>query len=86
MTHRSPPTCDGWVGSASELEHFLRTASADRNEQGKFIILNQGITSFMGAGEEVVVSSEAEYVVRGQRRNLVQGLRSTSYGFAVKVF
>jgi hypothetical protein len=67
-----------------QLEHYLAIVGADQDEEGKFKIYGH-ITVGIG-GMEVVVPGTAEYSVGDKRCNLVAGLRSTSYGVAVKVF
>ena len=74
---------EGWIGSASELEHTLRMFNCDATD-GKFHV-DGSITSFMGAGDEFVVGSDAVYYVNGQPRNLAAALRSTSYGRGITV-
>jgi hypothetical protein len=59
--------------------HALRTVGADRDEEGNFLI-DGGVASFMGLGEEVCVSDGAHYLVGGQPRSLAALMNSTSYG------
>lgn len=77
---------DGWFGDKEQLEHYLAVVGADQAEDGRFLIYNHGVVSFLGLGQELVVSGATEYSVDGRRCNLAAGLRSTSYGIAVKVF
>ncbi len=74
----------GWIGTASELEHRLRCSGCDTTPDGKFCV-DGSITSFMGAGEEFVVGTDAVYYVNGEPRQLVSALAATSYGRIVTV-
>ncbi len=75
---------NGWFGAASHLYQTLRSFNCDRSSDGKFHV-DGPITSFMGAGEEFVVGSDAVYYVGGRERNLVAALGETSYGAKVVV-
>jgi hypothetical protein len=75
---------NGWLGMASHLYQTLRSFNCDRSPDGKFHV-DGPITSFMGAGEEFVVGSDAVYYVEGKARNLVAALGATSYGRQVVV-
>jgi len=77
---------NGWIGDREQLEHYLATVGADRDEDGKFLLYHDGVRSFMGGGQEMVVSGAVEYSVDGHRSNLAAGLASTSYGMKVAVY
>jgi hypothetical protein len=80
---------NGWIGIARQLTYFLSIVGADKDEDGRYLIGNGSVTSFMGVGGEnadVVVDGEAVYFVDGRQCNLAAGLRGTSYGMGVKVF
>jgi len=59
--------------------HALRTVGADRDGEGNFLI-DGGVASFMGLGEEVCISDGAHYLVGGQPRSLAALMNGTSYG------
>jgi len=75
---------DGWICDAAQLRNVLAVMGADRNAEGGFVVTGQ-VASFMGAGEEFVIGSDAQYYVNGQARSLVSALALTSYGSAVVV-
>jgi hypothetical protein len=75
---------NGWFGDAAHLYQTLRSFGCDRSPDGKFRV-DGPITSFMGAGEEFVVGSDAVYYVGGKARNLIAALGATSYGRQVVV-
>ena len=76
----------GWIGNARQLESVLMTINADKDEHGKIIVYGSAPISFMGMGEEFVVSDDCECSIGGKRVNLACLLNSTSYGTAVTVF
>ena len=75
---------NGWIGTVSQLEQVLRSFGCDHSPDGKFHV-DGPISSFMGAGEEFVVGSDAVYYVAGKPCNLVTALGATSYGAKVVV-
>jgi len=75
---------DGWFGEESAIMNALRVVNADRCEDGKFKIYNEGL--FTGLDGGMVVPGNAEYSVNERRCNLAALLRSTSSGIGVKVF
>jgi hypothetical protein len=78
----------GWIGTNSQVLHYLRVVGADRDEQGRFIITTGGVFAFLGDTSEAadaVVDSEACYLVGGKPVNLAAGLGTTSYGMRVTV-
>jgi len=77
---------DGWFGMNRELLHYLDIVGADKDPEGKFILGGAPPTSFMGAGEELVVPEETVYYCAGEPKKLASALRTTSYGLAVKVY
>ncbi len=74
----------GHMCSSGQLLHVLRVAGADKDEDGKFLI-EGSIVSFMGMGEEMVVSPDAVYFRNGQRCNVALALQGTSYGTKIVV-
>jgi len=77
----------GWIGTDSELMSALSVIGADVDEEGKVLIGGpEGcVVSFLGIGDEFVVSDEAVYFSKGQPCSLVGLLNSTSYGLKVAV-
>ena len=69
----------GWLGMTDHVLHALRTVGADSDGEGNFLI-DGGVSSFMGLGEEVCISDGAHYLVDGQPRSLAALMNSTSYG------
>lgn len=70
-----------------QLTYYLSVVGCDRDEEGRYCV-DGSISTFMGMhGEnaEVVVGGDAVYYVDRQPKNLAAGLKSTSYGTAVKV-
>lgn len=77
----------GWIGTASELAHFLSVSGCDTESDGRFRVGGpQGaITSFLGIGDEFCVSDDAVYFVEGNKVPLASGLCQTSYGVRIEV-
>lgn len=75
----------GWIGSDRELLTFLEVVKCDRDEEGLFIVRGQGITSFLGAGQEFVINDAAEYRRGDKWYGIAGGLRGTSYGLGITV-
>lgn len=78
----------GWIGRNSQVKHYLKIVGADRDDQGRFLVSEPGVASFLGmAGDDVdvVISTDVKFYVRGHERGLASGLRSTSYGLGVYV-
>ena len=70
---------NGWIGDAKTLKGALEMAKADRDDAGKFIVSGM-ITSFMSAGDEFVVDSDARYMKDGKWENLCDLLRMAGGG------
>lgn len=60
----------GWIGPVERIRDCLR-AHCDRNEEGEYEIRGEKIVSFMGAGEEFVLSDDVEVKVEGEWRPLI---------------
>jgi len=73
----------GWIGTQSQLLHYLRVIGADRDKDEKFLVRGD-IVSFMGIdigpSTDMVVGPDAEYIRGGRAYNLAAGLGRTSYG------
>jgi hypothetical protein len=54
----------GWLGGWESLKETLDRMGVDQNEEGAYAV--QGISSFMGAGDEYLVITEAVARVDGQ--------------------
>lgn len=76
---------DGAILLANELYNVLAAYKADKGDDGKYIVRGN-ITSFMGAGDEFVVDSSAQYRVGEEWRNLLVAIKSTSYFRPITVF
>lgn len=74
----------GWMGSWNELSNVLRCFHCDVDGEGRFMV-DGGIVSYLGLGEEFVVDKSAVYYVNGEARNLLSALNATSYGMKVGV-
>jgi hypothetical protein len=83
---------EGWIGTMGQVLHYLAVVKADRDKEGQFVItgpMNSEPVTFMGLGgpdAECIIPGDVDYLVGGRACNLAAGLRSTSYGFGVKVF
>lgn len=78
---------DGWIGPNSQMLFYLDIVCADKDAEGRYIISGAAPTSFMGdLNNDVVIPGDAVYFTQGKPCNLAAGLRSTSYGMAVKVY
>ena len=75
----------GWIGTARQLYYALDIVGADRDEDGKFLIYGEPVVSFLGLGEELVVSDRTNYAIGDRRCNLAGLMRGTSYGMGVQV-
>jgi len=60
----------GWIGPTERIVDCLRT-HCDRDEEGQFAIRGEKIASFMGAGEEFVLSDDVEVRVDGEWKPLI---------------
>jgi hypothetical protein len=70
------------------LLYFLQVVGADRDEHGRFIIVDGGAFAFLGIeadDNDIVVDEYACYLIGGQRCGLASGLGQTSYGMRVNV-
>lgn len=76
---------DGWIGPLEEMLYYLSLAGADKDTEGRYLIHGQPVVIGIG-GAEAVVPGATEYSVDGHRCKLAAGLRTTSYGVAVKVY
>ena len=78
----------GWIGTQRQLKYYLQVVGADRDEQGRFIIVDGGAFAFLGIEDDnndIVVDGNACYLMGGQKCNLAAGLATTSYGTRVNV-
>jgi len=75
----------GWLGMADQLAFALKMFGADVDEDGRPIVKTDGIASFMGMGEEVILSDEAECRINGRWVRIAPLMRDTSYGHNVNV-
>ena len=75
----------GWIGTTDNVLYVLRTIGADQDTDGKFLIYGKPPASFLGIGEETLVSEETKYSVNGIKYSLSGLLNSTSYGLKVNV-
>lgn len=77
---------EGWIGMVNQVEHYLDVVGADRDAEGHFVLFGESSPStFMGAGEEIVIPGDLCYKKNGHPVNLAAGLRTTSYGLGVVV-
>lgn len=76
---------NGWIGSSSELLHCLRTMGAEEDEKGNIKIYGESPSSFMGCGDECVVSPKVMCKINGRMVQVCELLRNTSYGLDVVV-
>jgi hypothetical protein len=75
----------GWIGRCDQITYTLGIVGADKDEDGRFLLYNAPVTSFLGMGEECVVPDETSYLVGGNKCSLAGLLNSTSYGLNVTV-
>lgn len=75
----------GWIGSKQELMSVLEVHKMDKDEQGNYYVYGEPPVSFLGMGEEFVVSDKTEVSYKGNRINLAWLLGQTSYGHKVVV-
>ena len=75
----------GWIGSKQELMNVLAVHGADKDEEGNYLVYVDPPVSFLGMGEEFVVSDKTEISYKGKRINLAYLLGQTSYGLKVNV-
>jgi len=75
---------EGSMLMASQLYQVLASFKADQEDE-KYIVRGN-ITSFMGAGEEFVIDSSAEYRSGGKWCNLLLAVKVTSYYKPITVF
>ena len=75
----------GWIGGKRELMNVLAVHGADKDEDGNYFVYVEPPISFLGMGEEFVVSDKTEISYKGKRINLAYLLCQTSYGSKVNV-
>ena len=75
----------GWIGYIDKVQHVLSTIGADKDQEGKFLIYGKPPVTFLGIGEEMLISDQTEYSVKKQRFGLAVLMNSTSYGLKVNV-
>lgn len=75
----------GWIGSKQELMSVLAVHGADKDEDGNYLVYVDPPVSFLGMGEEFVVSDKTEISYKGKRINLAWLLGQTSCGLKVVV-
>jgi len=75
----------GWIGSKEELMNVLAVHGADKDDEGNYLVYVDPPVSFLGMGEEWVVSNKTEISYKGKRINLAWLLGQTSYGSKVQV-
>lgn len=76
---------DGAMLQAGELYNVLMAFKADKDENDKYVVRGN-ITSFMGAGDEFVIDSTAQYRVGDKWCNLLVAVKATSYYRGCVVF
>lgn len=67
----------GWIGPSAVLLNYLAVVGADKAPDGKYLIGGEGIFSFLGMGEEIVVPTEAVYFVGGKPVPLAASMVAT---------
>jgi len=67
----------GWIGDQAVVLNFLRTIGADRAPDGQFAVVGEPPSSFMGAGEELVIPPGCCYLMDGKPVPLAAQLRAT---------
>lgn len=75
----------GWIGSKQELMSVLAVHDVDKDEEGNYFVYVEPPSSFLGMGDEFVVSDRTEVSYKGKRMNLAYLLCQTSYGSKVNV-
>ena len=78
----------GWIGQQGQIRYYLEIVGADRDEEGRFIIVDGGAYTFLGLHgdrEDIVIDGNACYLKNGHKCGLAAGLGSTSYGMRVNV-
>lgn len=75
----------GWTGTAKQLYYALQAVGANRDNAGKFILYGDPVVSFLGLGEDVVVSDRTNYAIGKRRCNLAGLMQNTSYGIGAVV-
>lgn len=75
----------GWIGTNKQLQHTLNVVGADKDQEGRFLIYNSELVSFLGLGEEYVIDDDTSYSVNGKKLNLAHLMASTSYGLSITV-
>jgi hypothetical protein len=76
---------EGSMIMASELYNLLACCRADKDENDKYFVRGN-ITSFMGAGEEFVIDSTAQFRREKKWCNLLHEIKATSYYNPVAVY
>ena len=78
----------GWIGQQGQVHYYLSVVGADKDKDGRFIIVNGGAYTFLGLvgdREDIVIDGNACYLKDGHKCGLAAGLGSTSYGMRVQV-
>jgi len=78
----------GWIGTQRQVLYYLQVVGADKDEHGRFVIVDGGCFAFLGIeadDNDMVVDGNACYLMGGQKVGLAAGLGQTSYGRRVNV-
>jgi len=76
----------GWLGSNKQILYALDIVGADKDAEGKFLIVDAPVFSGLDP-DEVIISDETNYLKNGKRASLAELMNSTSYGVRdIKVF
>ena len=78
---------DGWLGPTHVLLEYLESVSADKDEDGPYLVAGH-ISSFLGmTGPDVdmCVGADAIYFVGGRAVALAPGLRAANEGTGIMV-
>jgi len=60
----------GWIGDMSRVLDALKANNADKDEEGRFLIRNGGVVTFLGMGQEAVIKDETECCMGGEWKPL----------------
>ena len=56
----------GWIGPTRTVENFLAVVGADRDNDGRFVVVGEAPSSFMGQGDELVIPAGCCYLAQGK--------------------
>ena len=75
----------GWIGMMDKVIYTLDILGADKDDEGRFLIYDKEVVTFLGLGDEALIHDDVCYSVNGHKASLAGAMGMTSYGCKVTV-